>query len=118
MPYSNQETMHRLFLRNADKTFVVVSAPSTIHQSIQETRTAFKLGAKDYVREPPFSRESLLDLVKALLEKFADQESQSRGFYHEAKRTRAGSRSSGKMAGDVRATAARSWSPSSDRRQL
>jgi DNA-binding response OmpR family regulator len=65
-----RESLHRLFRRNIDKPIIVVSVPSSAHQTVQETRTAFKLGAKDCV-DKPFSSERLLSLIQRLLAEFA-----------------------------------------------
>jgi DNA-binding NtrC family response regulator len=64
-----REPIHRLFQKNLDKPIIVVSVPALSHQDVQETRTAFKLGAKDCV-EKPFSPERLLTLIHQLLEEF------------------------------------------------
>lgn len=74
-----QSTIQNLFKQNADKKpFIVVSVPSSTHKSLQETRTAFKLGAKDYV-EKPFSTQQLLVLVKHLLDEFVGDQKQHQG---------------------------------------
>lgn len=73
-----REPMHRLFRRNADKPIIVVSVPSSIHQTVQDTRTAFKFGAKDCV-DKPFSRERLLSLIRHLLDEFAGQPPRQQG---------------------------------------
>lgn len=65
-----QETIRKLLLESADKPIIIVSVPSSTHKTLQETRTAFKMGAKDYV-DKPFSSEQLLTLVKQLLERFS-----------------------------------------------
>ena len=75
-----QEPIRQLILRNEDKPIIIVSVPSSIHQTVQETRTAFKLGAKDCVNKP-FSSERLLALVKQLLDEFVGPQSKSQGVY-------------------------------------
>jgi DNA-binding NtrC family response regulator len=67
-----REPIHSLFSRNADKPIIVVSVPSSTHRTVQETRTAFRLGAKDCV-DKPFSSERLLSLVQQLLAEFGDR---------------------------------------------
>lgn len=73
-----QDTIRALFLRNVDKPIIVVSVPSSTHTTLQETRTAFKMGAKDYV-DKPFSSEQLLILVKQLLERFGSKKIEHQG---------------------------------------
>ncbi len=73
-----REPLHRLFRHNIDKPIIVVSVPSSPHQTVQETRTAFKLGAKDCV-DKPFSSERLLSLIKRLLADFAGQRVKKQG---------------------------------------
>lgn len=66
-----RKPIHDLFLNHLDKPIIVVSVPSNIqHEMVQQTRAAFKLGAKDYVNKP-FSGEKLLELVGKLLDEFA-----------------------------------------------
>ena len=64
-----REPVHRLFLQNKDRPIIVVSVPASVHQAIQETRTAFKFGANDYL-DKPFSGARLLSLVRTLLVEF------------------------------------------------
>jgi DNA-binding response OmpR family regulator len=71
-----RKPIHDLFQRNADKPIIVVSVPSSVHATVQETRTAFKLGAKDCV-DKPFSRERLLALVQKLLDEFVNHQIQT-----------------------------------------
>ena len=73
-----QETIRTLFMRNADKPIIVVSVPSSTRSDLQETRTAFRMGAKDFV-DKPFSSEQLLILVKQLLEKFGSENIKHQG---------------------------------------
>jgi DNA-binding response OmpR family regulator len=73
-----QDTIRTLFSQNTDKPIIVVSVPSSTHKTLQETRTAFKMGAKDYV-DKPFSSEQLLTLVKQLLEQFGRKQIEQRG---------------------------------------
>lgn len=73
-----REAIHCLFHENPDKAIIVVSVPSLSHQDVQETRTAFKLGAKDCV-DKPFSPERLLTLVRQLLEEFVGQQTKRQG---------------------------------------
>jgi DNA-binding response OmpR family regulator len=73
-----QDTIRTLFSQNTDKPIIVVSVPSSTHKTLQETRTAFKMGAKDYV-DKPFSSEQLLTLVKQLLEQFGRKQIEHRG---------------------------------------
>jgi DNA-binding response OmpR family regulator len=73
-----QDTIRTLFLQNADKPIIIVSVPSLTHTTLQETRTAFKMGAKDYV-DKPFSSDQLLTLVKQLLEQFVGDKIKHQG---------------------------------------
>ena len=74
-----KSSMHYLFQQNPDKPIIVVSVPSLSQQDeVQETRTAFKSGAKDCV-DKPFSPETLLTLVHQLLEEFVNQPSRTQG---------------------------------------
>jgi DNA-binding response OmpR family regulator len=73
-----REPIHGLFHQYADKPIIVVSVPSSVHQTVQDTRTAFKLGAKDCV-DKPFSAEKLLVLVQLLLKEFAGRQSPKQG---------------------------------------
>ncbi len=74
-----QKPIRDLFEKNAEtKPIIVVSVPSSMHKGLQETRTAFKMGAKDFV-EKPYSDEQLLSLVKHLLEEFAGDKAKHQG---------------------------------------
>lgn len=73
-----REPIHRSFQRNLDKPIIIVSVPSSVHQTVQETRTAFRLGAKDCV-DKPFSSERLLSLVRQLLGEFSGQHRKRQG---------------------------------------
>lgn len=73
-----QEPIRTLFMQNTDKPIIVVSVPSSTHKTLQETRTAFKMGAKDYV-DKPFSSEQLLTLVRELLDRFGGRQIEHQG---------------------------------------
>lgn len=74
-----QESIQRLFDENADKKpIIVISVPSSRNMALQETRTAFKMGAKDFV-EKPFSNEQLASLVKHLFEEFVRKPLENQG---------------------------------------
>jgi len=74
-----KSSMHYLFQQNPDKPIIVVSVPSLSQQDeVQETRAAFKSGAKDCV-DKPFSPETLLTLVHQLLEEFVNQPPRTQG---------------------------------------
>ena len=73
-----QEPIRTLFMQNTDKPIIVVSVPSSTHKTLQETRTAFKMGAKDYV-DKPFSSEQLLTLVRELLDRFGGRQIEQQG---------------------------------------
>ena len=72
-----QEPMHCLFTKNVDKPIIVISVPSSNYRTIQETRTAFKLGAR--IAWTNRSGEQLLSLVRRLLSEFAIAASCSEG---------------------------------------
>jgi DNA-binding response OmpR family regulator len=72
------DAVRSLFQRYTDKPIIVVSVPSVMYHAVQETRTAFRLGAKDCV-DKPFSAGRLLDLVHQLLNEFANHHAQNQG---------------------------------------
>jgi DNA-binding response OmpR family regulator len=74
------EAIRQLFTRNADKAFIVVSMPSVRYREVQETRMAFKLGAKDCV-DKPFSAEGLLRLVRQLVDEFVRRPARAQGVW-------------------------------------
>lgn len=74
-----QEPIRRLFAKNADrKPIIVVSVPSSRDRALEETRTAFKMGAKDFV-EKPFGNKQLLTLIKHLLDEFVGDKAKRQG---------------------------------------
>lgn len=73
-----ESTIRKLFVRNADKPIIVVSIPSSAHRTVQETRAAFKMGARDCV-DKPFSSQQLLALIRRLLDEFSGVHMGSQG---------------------------------------
>lgn len=64
-----REPSHRIFLEYSNKPIIVVSIPSSVYQTVQDTRVAFKIGARDCVNKP-FSSDKLLTLVQDSIEEF------------------------------------------------
>lgn len=74
----SRDALRSIVARNPEEPVVVVSVPSSAYRTVQETRIAFRLGARDCV-DKPFSAERLLVLVGELLREFGGRYAREHG---------------------------------------